>query len=270
VTRATALGWRAHAALTASGGAARVVAALSGSVYAEAAGDLIWIGPPGAPLHGRALLAHDRPAPREGELVRAVIDGVMPWRPCPPGASLDRLRDGARALHARLGSLGEPRGLGRLLVGDAGGDPVLTRALPHMQALAAAGAAGDPAAAAQAARSLLGLGAGLTPSGDDYVGGVLFAWRLRDVGAPGRKEAVTDIVAAAASLTHPISARLLADLAAGEGWAPLHDLVATLAAVDVGAALGAARGVTGLGHTSGWDLLAGALTGLAGPGALAT
>ena len=37
----TAIGWRAHAALVASGGKAEVVAALSTSTYATAAGELI-------------------------------------------------------------------------------------------------------------------------------------------------------------------------------------------------------------------------------------
>jgi hypothetical protein len=138
----------------------------------------------------------------------------------------------------------------------------VARARPSARALADACEADDPAGAVAAAGALLGLGAGLTPSGDDYVGGVLFARRLLGRGSAAWDTAVARIVADAAGLTHPISARLLADLAAGEGWAPLHDLALGLAAGDPDAALRAARALTALGHTSGWDILAGVVGGL--------
>jgi Protein of unknown function (DUF2877) len=70
------------------------------------------------------------------------------------------------------------------------------------------------------------------------------------------------VVAAAPARTHPISAALLTDLADGLGWAPLHDLVAALATGDAPAAEVAARTLVRLGHTSGWDLLAGVTAGL--------
>jgi hypothetical protein len=260
---ATAIGWRAHAALSATGGRAVVLAPLSASCYANAAGELIWIGPPGAPLHPRSVMTSDAAGLSGHGPVHLVVDGVTPWRPPalqepPPG-----IRDAARALHARVSELGEPRGLGRLLVPNTRDDVVAARARPHARALASACAADDPAAVAAAARPLLGLGAGLTPSSDDYVGGALFARRLverRDT-VPW-EAAVARIVADTATLTHPISARLLADLAGGEGWAPLHDLAAALADQDPHAALDAARRLTALGHTSGWDILAGVWAGI--------
>src|SRR5205823_11232725 len=75
-----AIGWRAHAALIASGGRATVVAPLTASIYADAAGELIWIGPPGTPLHPRAVIADRVPTPRRASL-SIVCDGVTPWRP---------------------------------------------------------------------------------------------------------------------------------------------------------------------------------------------
>ena len=53
----TAIGWRAHAALAASGGRIEVIAPLSSSFYGTAGGELVWVGPPGSPLHGRAIIA---------------------------------------------------------------------------------------------------------------------------------------------------------------------------------------------------------------------
>jgi hypothetical protein len=173
---------------------------------------------------------------------------------------MDR-RDAAGGLEALLPQFGEPRGLGRLLLAGADDDLVVMRARPHARALAEGVADDDAAAVAAAAHTLLGLGPGLTPSGDDFVGGALFACRLVARGAAW-DAAVARIVADAATLTHPISARLLADLAAGEGWAPLHDLAVALARRNAPAALVAALRLTALGHTSGWDILAGFSAGL--------
>jgi hypothetical protein len=258
---ATAIGWRAHAALAATGGRAVVLAPLSTSFYTEAAGELLWIGPPGTPLHPRAVVVSGVAAALAGASVHVSLDGVAPWRPAGlDGEVMDR-RDAAGGLEALLPQLGEPRGLGRLLLAGADDDPVVARARPHARALAEACAEDDAEAVAVAARPLLGLGPGLTPSGDDFVGGALFACRLVARGAAW-DAAVARIVADAATLTHPISARLLADLAAGEGWAPLHDLAAALARKNAPAALTAARGLTALGHTSGWDVLEGFSAGL--------
>jgi hypothetical protein len=268
MTEATAIGWRAHAALTATGGIATVIAPLSGSLYVEADGELLWIGLPGAALHARVILARDIPR-GDDPSVRVGLGDVAPWRPSAQRVSSTAVRDGARALRAVLAQAGEPRGLGRLLVPDATDDPVMARARPHALALAHALVMDDTARLADAARPLLGLGTGLTPAADDYVGGLLFTRRvIADAEPPGWNAAVARIVADAGALTHPISARLLADLAAGEGWAPLHDLVAALAQGNLATALVAARAMTTLGHSPGWDVFAGGLAGILGPAAL--
>jgi hypothetical protein len=165
----------------------------------------------------------------------------------------------------QLPSVGAPRGLGRLLVPSATDDAILTRARPHARAFVAACAHDDPGAAVSAARSLLGLGAGLTPSGDDYVGGALFGRRLLPrPDAAAWDAAVAGLLTDAATLTHAISVRLLTDLTAGEGWAPLHDLASALATGARHDAVSAARAVISLGHTSGWDLFAGFLMAVTG------
>ena len=259
----TAIGWRAHAALVASRGRAEIVAPLSASFYAHAAGELVWVGPPGTPLHPRAVLVGGG-AIATGNTVHLVIDGRAPWRPDAVAIVSPRIHDAARLLHVQLRAVGEPRGLGRLLTPADRDDAVIARARPHARALEAACMADDPTAMIAEGRPLLGLGGGLTPSGDDYLGGVLFGWRLigrrREVDA--WDAAAVQLAADAATLSHPISARLFADLAAGEGWAPLHDLVQALAAGEAARALQAARGLTAVGQTSGWDVLAGLLGSL--------
>jgi uncharacterized protein DUF2877 len=261
----TALGWRAEAALRAGAGRARVVAALSRSLYAEAAGELVWVGDPGGPLHARAVLGLDLPRGPAGATIQIDVAGAAPWRPDVGPLDPTPMLRAARLLHTRLETVGIPRGFGRLLVAD-GDDAVTARARPHAVALAAACDRGDGGGIADAATPLLGLGDGFTPSGDDYVGGALFALHSlgRDV---VRDPRITALVAAAHRRTHPISARLLADLAAGEGWASLHELTRALAR-DASAVTAAARSVIVLGHSSGWDLLAGVLTVLVGAGAI--
>src|SRR5205085_2196654 len=108
-----------------------------------------------------------------------------------------------------------------------------------------------------------GLGGGLTPSGDDFVGGALFAQRLLPTHDRSAWDlAAARIVADAAALTHAISATLLADLSAGEGWAPLYALLDALARADTDAAIAAARSLTAMGHSSGWDIVAGVVAAL--------
>jgi hypothetical protein len=267
----TAAGWRAHAALVASGGHATVVAALSASAYAEAAGELIWIGPSGSPLHPRSVAVSGAVPAVTKDRVRLTLARIAPWQPAPLAPTAPAVvAETARALHRMLAALGEPRGLGRLMLARTARDEDFVAAAgPRAHALAAACAASDAAAIAGAARPLLGLGPGLTPSGDDFVGGALFARRvLAGAHGPAWAAAVARIVGDAADLTHPISARLLGDLAAGEGWAALHEFASALAAGDLRAALAGARRVVTLGHSSGWDLLAGLLTGALGDEAL--
>jgi Protein of unknown function (DUF2877) len=266
-----AIGATAHAALVRTRGAAQVLARLSASTYLVAGEEIVWLGRVGATLHPRAILAS---AARDPEADEMTIDvgAVAPWRPA--ALALDpetaaTLADGWAALAAGAAALGAPAGFGALLVGAPLAFP-LDGARGPAEALARACARDDAAGATDAALALLGLGAGFTPSGDDFVGGAFFARtllataRLADPG--GWRRAAVAVVAAAPAFTHPISVALVADLVAGLGWASLHDLVSALAARDPRAAAEAARRLVELGHTSGWDLLAGLGAGL---GALA-
>jgi hypothetical protein len=260
--RAEAIGWRAHAALTASGGVATVTALLSRSLYAEATGEMIWIGGLDALLHARAVLVTRVFPCAAGASVHIALTHVEPWRPAMPRHRRGTATTAAHALRTEPETFGSARGLARLLNDDAHDDPVLARAAPHARALATACAHDDARAATEAARPLLGLGDGLTPAGDDYVGGVLFARSVFGEVGPAWEAAIARILIDAAALTHPISARLLTDLTMGEGWAPLHELVNALGAGDTHAAHLAAQQLTTLGDTSGWNLLAGVIAGL--------
>jgi hypothetical protein len=269
-----AIGWRAHAALGRSAGWARVVAPLRESVYVEAAGQLAWVGREGAMLHPRAVLATALPATDTGTVH---LDGsaLTPWRAQPlalDAAGARRLVEASRGLGAAIEAVGRPDGLAAALLGAS--PPSATMALGIAAAaeparrLARACAADDAAAALEPALGLLGLGPGLTPSGDDYAGGAFFARALLAAGgaadASGWRATAAALLRVAATRTHAISAALLADHVEGDGHAALHELARALARGEHEPAVAAARRLATLGHSSGWDILAGFLGGLSG------
>jgi hypothetical protein len=271
IVRPMAMGATAHAALVRTRGVARVLARLSASTYLVAGEEIVWLGRVGAALHPRAILAAVA-RDREADEMMIDVGAVTPWRPAALALDPDTaaaLADGWATLAAGATALGAPAGFGALLVGAPLAFP-LDGARGAAAVLARACASDDAAGATDAALALLGLGAGLTPSGDDFVGGAFFARALlataRLADPEGWRRAAVAVVAAAPAFTHPISVALVADLVAGLGWAPMHDLVAALAARAPRAAAEAARRLVKLGHTSGWDLLAGVGAGL---GALA-
>jgi hypothetical protein len=109
--------------------------------------------------------------------------------------------------------------------------------------------------------TLIGLGAGLTPSGDDFVGGAMIA--LRRVG----ETALADRIAAwalplAATNTNRISRAHLACAALGEGHECLHDFLCSPTEANLDR-------LARLGHTSGLDAAAGAMHALAGKNIIA-
>lgn len=272
--RICALGWRADVALRASAGEARVLAALSASVYVETGGggELLWIGAPDATLHARVIHVAEASAvaasAKTGERLRLPrATGLHPWRPdATPAtaAGATAMCHGAARLRTAAKELGEPRGFGGWLLGIPLAFP-LEPARARADELAAACAADDAARAADAAAMLVGLGPGLTPAGDDFSGGAFFARallaRAGAIDSDAWCAAAAAVKTTAGRLTHPIGATLLGDLLLGEGWAPLHDLANGLANGNEAVAFDAARQLVGLGHSSGWDVLAGFVAG---------
>jgi uncharacterized protein DUF2877 len=268
----TGIGWRADAARRDGVIHARVLAALSASLYVDAAGEVLWIGEREATPHARAIHVATMPEGCEvgARVSVAVPGGLVAWRPADGPATAEAaraLRRGAARLAARAAALGPPRGFGGWHAGAPLAFP-LQAAGERADTLARACAADNPPRAAEAATALLGLGPGMTPAGDDFVGGAFFARallaRAGACDAAGWRRAADTVRAAATRLTHPIGAALLGDLLVGEGWAALHDLATALARDDESAAVEAARRLTRLGHSSGWDLLAGFVAGARG------
>jgi Protein of unknown function (DUF2877) len=104
------------------------------------------------------------------------------------------------------------------------------------------------------ARSMVGLGTGLTPSGDDALCGVLLA--LRAAGS-GRLGSVRDAVAAHVGRTTSLSASLLRTATEGYAVPCVVRLASALAGGDLPGAETALPEVLAIGHSSGSDLVAG-------------
>ncbi len=107
--------------------------------------------------------------------------------------------------------------------------------------------------------SLIGLGPGLTPAGDDFVGGAMIA--LRVCGTTAGQAALADRVAAwalplARERTNRISRAHLECAAQGEGHEALHDLLCSFDDKHL-------ERLARIGHSSGMDAAAGALLALA-------
>lgn len=186
------------------------------------------------------------------------LEGATRWEPTivplTERAGLgDRLREARALLEARApaGGLVRPEGT------------PLARAGGRVAALVDALEARDAFAACRAAEGLVGLGWGLTPSGDDLLVGLLAALWGRALKGPQRavRDALAACVRRAAVATGDVSACYLHHAAAGRVTERLRALAAALVGGgDLEPAMASALAV---GSTSGADGVLGLLNGLA-------
>ncbi len=109
----------------------------------------------------------------------------------------------------------------------------------------------------EAVHGLVGLGVGLTPSGDDFLCGFLAALRCRG-------QVLGMDLEAGLWATGDISASLLRWASLGYWPEPLVDLAVALVGEDASEAVLALEALCALGHTSGADMATGFLSGLQG------
>lgn len=124
----------------------------------------------------------------------------------------------------------------------------------------------SPALLNQAVAGLVGLGAGLTPSGDDFLCGFMAATRTSDPGLMEDREELIKALNGAAERNLQRTTRISAGLihcAARNFWPlPLVDLAEALAVDREPEALRALEELCALGHSSGSDIATGFLFGL--------
>lgn len=146
--------------------------------------------------------------------------------------------------------------------------PASPRIAAPLAALSEALLRAEPAAILDTARALVGLGPGLTPSGDDILCGILLAGRPRPTGQAQAlsypsacREALVAATTSAADRTPLVSAAMLAHATRGEC---LPQVFAALEALATGRPLlPALTPLLAVGHHSGADLARGVATALA-------
>ena len=183
---------------------------------------------------------------------------LLPMQPPPrvhtPLAAPDALR--LERVGDYVAANGSPRGILELVGTNRGG------AADSTAALAAAFRRGNAAAAVASAVRLLGLGRGLTPSGDDYLCGffsTLLAARHAGLLLPMQPDAVMNAVCdAVPQRTSPISGAYLAAACAGK-YCTVY-AAACAACLGVGSFQPFAAVALKMGASSGTDTLCGALT----------
>ena len=233
----------------AAGGTGRVLAWFPKACYVEGPGGLVTLVGAGVP-DGPLYLALEKDLPRFEAGAPAALS---PAAVALPGCAVD------------AGDAAPWRG--------ALSDPDRIRAAAESVANAAAEAAGDallPRAGFEAhplvergdlegaAAVLAGLGPGLTPSGDDVLGGVLFARRA----LAGPEEEVRLAAAAAGVRTNAIARAFLRWAARGQALSPVHDLMEAAVRGDPDAAGTAARALAKVGESSGADFALGLCWGI--------
>jgi hypothetical protein len=157
------------------------------------------------------------------------------------------------------GALPEPGSMRTVgaMVAEVAGEVAAGSLLPQ-GAMVEAGALMERDDLEGAARVLAGLGPGLTPSGDDVLGGVLFARRA--FGGPSEEARLTRV--ADGVETNAIARAFLRWAARGQALAPVHDLFEAAGLGDRHAARRAARALAAVGESSGVDFALGLRWGI--------
>ena len=250
----------AHGALSTGGG--EICAVFRRSVYLRFAGeryaclgdDTLGRGPINGVVAERRALRSLMLGARVDILSRKVALWSPPRHAArwPGDAALaENLRSLQRAAAGRTGR----EGLGGALLG--GDSPLLWHARPALRALDRwLDSEREPVP--PAVHALLGLGPGLTPSGDDYLAGALVA--LRAVGRDAAADRLwRSLCAAADRRTHAISRAHLAAAAAGEAHEALHLCLEQLLGARSAQWDAPLTRLDRVGQCSGWDGLAGAV-----------
>jgi hypothetical protein len=291
------IGSKAKALLAQRGFSGKVLAVISTTIYfVSRDGEILWLSQEALAMHRRCILASFRPRSvcpgqnffLDGPFLRISDEVILDLYPASEWESsvlplkhpkqLTAVRAYVYRLIDAVITLRSAKGLGQmipLISSLLGGnkqeisntDTLLARARNSVLDLAMACLDFNMTEVTRRGRELVGLGPGLTPSGDDFLGGLLFAAHSLKTAYPQDfswdEELVTDLIGWASTQTHPISHALLRDHAFGHGPEPLHNAVVSLLNdQDLSRTMGGIERLLGIGETSGWDILAGMLTAM--------
>jgi hypothetical protein len=184
----------------------------------------------------------------------------------PIGGAATQWQAGRALLEALQERAGTDLRLAGLLAGTPAPGPLGARLVRAALELGRGVRAGSVAVARDAVARLVGLGAGLTPAGDDFLCGFYAAALCRDAARPGRCGLLAALAAAVRerlATTTALSATLLRCALAGQVFRPLVALAEACAGRPGSDLRGAVLRLGGIGHSSGLDTATGFFYGLA-------
>ncbi len=278
------------------GACGQVLAGFSRAAYlVTEQAELFWLASENAPMHLRGLriagsfpkLVAGEKFFIEGECIKIAPDlqvdfgDTSTWAvstiPTEAALDIDQIPARVKSIFPASFDLSQASGFGLLipkilslaagqLDDEAEIDPVLALAWFGIYEIAKACLLRDMSGLFQEANALVGLGQGLTPSGDDFLGGLLFCVNTIQRFYPGiinldsSEQAL--FIESAKQRTHLISFTLLKDLTNGQAVEPLHELIHSVLSDKPPESIRPTSCLPQIGHSTGWDLLTGALTGL--------
>lgn len=211
--------------------------------YAYLGDSIVWVGDDAAVRHPRNFW--------------------NPWQPPSKTYSAALLVAGARLCLQQIEKSENPKGLLAWLVNHALAFP-LNHAKSRFDDVRNALQAKHRKAFEASAIRALGLGQGLTPSGDDFLGGIFFAMAHKPYPdwAADMQGLQTNLRLACGASTNQISAALLASNMAGASFGELHDMLDALESNDSRFMAASTDALLNVGSSSGADMLAGLLLAL--------
>jgi hypothetical protein len=146
-------------------------------------------------------------------------------------------------------------------------DPIIRNTWQYIERVVRACLSHDLCAVLPSSENLIGLGEGLTPSGDDFLGGLFFARFLLSSSYPQLHylefDPLPEWMHAVQFRTNLISYTLLSDHVNGHALEPLNKFgLAIFTNRSVESTCLAAADLIKIGHTTGWSLLTGFLVGM--------
>ncbi len=198
-----------------------------------------------------------------GERVEIGIGGAVPWAGRTPAypADASRLRANVAVVRGGIGRLGTPCDVSSR---DASTEfaAEMSRILGQRAlVLCAALSRGDLDAAGIHGKAMLGVGPGLTPSGDDFLVGLFAVLHIERSPCHPFRSVCADIVADVERRTNAISAAALRAAAHGRVRESIHALIGELMAGRDESLLASLSTVLAIGSTSGTDIVEGIVSG---------
>jgi hypothetical protein len=276
----------------------KVLASVTDTIYLESGSDdLIWIIGENEPLHRRSIRVQGlTPRVMEGSEVlihadqivfdsglKIELSGASEWQPKTLERSeifsITSIYQKTRDIYADLANI-QGKGFGsfipeilKIMEDPSKGktpelkDLVLKKAWTFIPDIAQESSRHNFDMVLEKVEGLLGLGTGLTPSGDDFIGGLFFALHHLRNAYPREinfsKPYLREFVDRSRKKTNRVSFILMQDMSLGHGLAPLHEMMNSMVTnrpnnSTVTSMLELAK----VGNSTGWDILTGVLAGL--------